>query len=61
MQNDSAQAKTSSKVVGGLLFLTDPVYNRKYKHVTTQSNSVFYNYIDATFSAGLSKSNKMRW
>ena len=32
MQKDSAQAKISLKVVGGLLFLTHPVYKLTVKN-----------------------------
>ena len=33
MQKDSAQAKISLKVVGGLLFLTHPVYATRLRHL----------------------------
>jgi len=44
MQKDSAQAKISVKVVGGLLFLTHPVYQCRIYFINYTSHQlVFYN------------------
>ena len=41
MQKDSAQAKISLKVVGGLLFLTRPVYSILYSYIHTPTSFTF--------------------
>ena len=49
MQKDSAQAEISLKVVGGLLFLTHPVYAtaNEIQHILDKNLAHFINSCDA--------------